>query len=642
MKSFILLLSVCISLNLSAQKITIQDIIGMEEISSPACSPDGKLVAFTKSIKSDWQNKANADIWICSTDGKTNLQLTTSEKRDANPRWSPSQDKIGFISDRGTHAQVYYINLNGGEAIQFTNSQNDVLSFTWLGDTSVVYLADEPRDSSVVNREKRTGGAVIVGTEYNTSTLWYKTLNKEANKIIDRKNYISNFSLSPNGKNYAIIGSPNSEPYNIETNGFVSLLNEKGEELFKFSEGEAFQDVKFSPSGDKLAFTGSVVGYSSRDALWVLDLKTMKLKNYTEELSPTIMKICWLDDESITFLTLKNAYRAIYSVDLKSEQINTLLDPYYIINDYDVSNISEALVFIGCHGFKTNQLFIIKQKAKAETAIQLTNLNGGINKRITVSSEIIQYTGSENDMIEALLTLPPEYNRNIKYPLVVLPHGGPDGVIQDGFRAIPLFLAQEGFIVFEPNFHGSIGYGSKFYASNRGLLGEIDYTDIMQGVDFLIKEERVDSNKMVVGGWSYGGYMTNWIIGHTNRFKAAVTVAGISNTVSMYSQSDINHGDLARWEFKGVPVLNMENFQRSSPINYLKNCKTPTLIMHGTGDVRVPSAQAWEIYRALIDLGVKTKMILYPGAPHGINSDPRYLVDVITNWIDWNNEYIKN
>ncbi|HBE41307.1 MAG TPA: hypothetical protein DDW27_08910 [Bacteroidales bacterium] len=191
------------------------------------------------------------------------------------------------------------------------------------------------------------------------------------------------------------------------------------------------------------------------------------------------------------------------------------------------------------------------------------------------------------------------------------------------------------------NFHGSIGYGSKFYASNRGLFGEIDYTDIMKGVDFLIKEKRVDSSKMVVGGWSYGGYLTNWIIGHTDRFKAAVTVAGISNTVSFYSQSDINHGEGARCEFKGVPVLDMENFHRASPINFLKNCTTPTLIMHGTGDVRVPSAQVWEIYRALIDLGVKTKMILYPGAPHLINSDPRHYVDVITNWIDWNNEYIK-
>jgi len=160
MKSFILLLSCCISLNLSAQKITMQDLIAMEEINTPACSPDGKLVAFTRSIKSDWQNKANADIWVCSTDGKNQSPINTSEKRDANPHWSPSQDKIGFLSDRGTHAQVYYINLSGGEAVQFTNSQNDVLYFTWLGDTSVVYLADEPRDSSVVKREKRTGGAV--------------------------------------------------------------------------------------------------------------------------------------------------------------------------------------------------------------------------------------------------------------------------------------------------------------------------------------------------------------------------------------------------------------------------------------------------------------------------------------------------
>jgi dipeptidyl aminopeptidase/acylaminoacyl peptidase len=254
-------------------------------------------------------------------------------------------------------------------------------------------------------------------------------------------------------------------------------------------------------------------------------------------------------------------------------------------------------------------------------------------------TKVINYPSFDGYTIEAVLTLPPSYDRTKKYPLMVLPHGGPDGMSLDDFGLFGQLFAQEGIIVFEPNFRGGIGFGSEMYQANRGRLGDIDYKDIMEGVDHLIEEGVADPEKLAVGGWSYGGYMTNWIIGHTDRFKAAVSVAGIANTVSMYAQSDINHGDLARWEFKGVPVLNMENFRRSSPIEFLYNCTTPALILHGEADDRVPVAQAWELYRALTDLGVEVQMVLYPGAGHGISA-PKQFVNVASRWVEWYKRFI--
>ncbi|MEJ2494305.1 MAG: prolyl oligopeptidase family serine peptidase, partial [Ignavibacteriaceae bacterium] len=160
------------------------------------------------------------------------------------------------------------------------------------------------------------------------------------------------------------------------------------------------------------------------------------------------------------------------------------------------------------------------------------------------------------------------------------------------------------------------------------------------GVDYLIEQDIADRNKLFVGGWSYGGYMTNWIIAHTKKFLAAVSVAGISNTVSNYAQSDINHGEIADWEFEGVPVYEKDKFEHSSPFDFLNNVGTPLLLMHGESDTRVSVMQSWEIYRALVDRNQDVELVLYPGAEHSIKS-PMQRKDVMRRWIEWYEKYLK-
>lgn len=618
------------------KKLTVHDLLTAGSVSEPQFSPDGKWIAYTLAKREKWDGNKNSDIWLTAVDKSKTIQLTTAKENDVTPEWSSDGSKIAFISHRSDPPQVYFINLSGGEPKQITNSKNTITSFKWMESSSqIAYIADETRDSVIIKTEENAGGGYAAGTEFHGSALWAKTLEDTTPvKITDGSYFIKEMTPSPDGKYFALITALNSDEFNSYNRTFLLIINNAGQSIYSFNDAKAFSHPEFSPDNQKVAWIGCTVGYSSNNALFVYDLKSKTIKNLTEKFDPTIEEIKWLNNESLIFSTPRNVHTGIYKANLNGE-ITTLLEPYWAITSFNIPTSSEKIAFIGSKAQLPSELYLVATGGKPDAAVSLTNINQWVkNNFLIANSKVIKYTSIEGAIIEAVLTLPVGYNEKKKYPFIVLPHGGPDGIIMDRFSVFGQIFAAEDFIVFEPNFRGSIGYGSNFYAANRGRLGDIDYQDIMLGVDFLIKEGLVDSSKMVVGGWSYGGYMTNWILGHTTRFKAAVSVAGISNTVSMYAQSDINHGEVAEWEFKGVPVLNMENFNRASPINYLKNCTTPTLILHGEADARVPVAQAWELYRALKDINTEVEMVLYPDAGHSIAA-PKQFADVMTRWVNW-------
>ena len=623
------------------EKFSIQDYLAMTSISSPVFSPNGEWIVYAEGEKEKWDGPRNNNIWLVSAGGSKTLKLTNHEKSDWGPQWSPDGSQIAFLSSRSEKTQVYSINVSGGEAVQITDSKEGVNSFKWIDNKKVACVSDVPRDSTIIAAEEKAGGGYIAGTKSNKSALWVQSLEKisDKTKIIEGKYYISEMAAASDGKSFVLITSSDSDLYNLMTQGRVIVIDAAGNELFMFNEGNGFNSPEFSPDNRKISFVANTVGFSSRNSLFVADIKTGGIKDLTRNFDPTIEATQWLNDNIISYKTPRSVYTGIYQVSLDGE-ITSMLNPYWVVYSYSVNLETHTIAYIGTRSNEAPQLLFNKFGVDPENARILTSINSWLKNKKLASTRVIKYPSIDGFEIEARLSLPPKYDAKKKYPLMVFPHGGPDGIVTDRFHPFGQTFAQEGFIVFEPNFRGGIGYGSEFYASNRGKLGYIDYDDIMAGVNYLIKKGMIDTSKMVVGGWSYGGYMTNWIIGHTNIFKAAVTVASVSNTVSMYAQSDINHGEIARWEFMGVPVTDMENFTRSSPITYLKNCKTPTLILHGEADERVPVMQAWEIYRALEDLGVEVQMVLYPDAHHGISA-PKQFADVITRWTEWYKQHLK-
>ena len=645
-KIFTVLLMLFISFPVFSQekidKLTPQDYLAMSSVSSPRMSPDGTLIVYTFRKKKKWDSPANYNLWLISRDATKRMQLTNSDKNDWNPQWSPDGSNAAFLSDRSGKSQVHVISLSGGESRQVTFAENGADSYKWIDNTTIAFVSPVPRDAALVKAEEEAGGGYVVGTKATTSDLWIQSVSDKTDtkKITAGTYHIMDMCPSPDGKYFVMTTSDNSDLYNQISDNMVRLIDRDNYELFTFKEAEAFEDVGFSPDSTKISFTGNTVGFSSNNSLFVYNLETKELKNLTEKFDPTMRSVQWLDNKTITFLTLRRSYTGIYGVSLEDNEIQALLEPYFVTFDYSINSATDSLCFYGTRGQNPSKLYVHHCGDASSDAKPIYSPNEWIEEKDLATTKVIRYPSFDGYTIEAVLTLPPGYDQTKNYPLMVLPHGGPDGMSLDDFGFLGQIFAQEGIIVFEPNFRGGIGFGSEMYEANRGRLGDIDYQDIMAGVDHLIAKGVADPEELLVGGWSYGGYMTNWIIGHTDRFKAAVSVAGIVNTVSMYAQSDINHGELARWEFKGVPTLNMENFRRSSPIEYLHNCKTPTLICHGEEDNRVPVAQAWEIYRALTDLGVEVQMVLYPGAGHGISA-PKQYADVMARWVEWYKRFIK-
>ncbi|MBT8386391.1 MAG: S9 family peptidase [Ignavibacteria bacterium] len=643
-KYYLLFFIIIISLPLFAQvdtdKFTVQDFYFYSRFNGIDFSPGGEMIAYALGEKKEWDGKRNYNIWIVKGENKGNLQLTTSEKNDWDPKWSPDGSTIAFLSTRSEKTQVYTININRGEATQVTFTERGVNSFEWIDNSTVAFLTDEPRDSVLTAREEKAGGGYVFGTTFHTSTLWTQSIKDESvvNKITDGSYYISEFAASSDGSSFLLITAKNSDLFESLVNGRVLWVDSDGKEFYSFNDAKVLSAPAISPDGTRACFVGNTVGYSSNNALFLVDKRTREAKNLTTDFDPTINEVEWIDNENISFRTPRNVYSGIYSVNINGE-VTTLFEPHYVIYSYSLNTETNELSFIGSSNQIPNELFVSKFKGDPSEALQLTNVSTWVQEKTLGTSKVIQYPSYDGTIIEAVLTLPPDYDDSKPYPLMVLPHGGPDGIIMDRFNYFGHIFSQEGLVVFEPNFRGGIGYGSEFYAANRGKLGYVDYDDIMAGVDYLIKNKIANENKMVLGGWSYGGYMTNWIIGHTDRFKAAVSVAGVTNTVSNYAQSDINHGEIAYWEFVGLPVTDVEQFTNSSPLEYLKNAKTPTLIMHGEADDRVHVMQSWEIYRALEDIGVDVEMVLYPGSRHSI-TPPKQRKDVIKRWVEWYKKYL--
>jgi dipeptidyl aminopeptidase/acylaminoacyl peptidase len=652
----------------STRGITPEDYFSFEFISDPQISPDGKLVAYVVTKIDRAQNRRNSTIWMAATDNnRAPWQFTTAPQSSTSPRWSPDGKSLAFLSSRpaeltpatapsagtasaGTadtpKAQVYLLSMNGGEAKRLTNLKNGVTIIRWSPDGTRLIVVSRigPGDSRSDNKD-RSDVRHYKTTSYKfNDTGWFDdrrthlwvvdARSGEAKQITEGNDWNdSDPQWSPDGTRLAFVSNRTGKEYEENRNSDVWVISASGGKLTKISDhDEADNQPRWSPDGKWIAFTGEV---HERDhpKIWLAPSvggAPSTLAANGLDLIPGGLE--WSDDgKSIYFESGVKGEFQLFRVDVAAKSVSQVTSGARAVRSVDLNFTGGKMAYLVNDFRHLDDLFVADLNGHNER--RLTNLNQALWKQLKLADvERFTYKGADDWDIDGFLVKPIGWQAGKKYPLILSIHGGPAGQYGvDWYQEFQVYAAK-GYAVLFTNPRGSTGYGQRF---ERGIVGEWggkDYHDIMNGLDVALKQYPwIDQDRMGVTGGSYGGYMTNWIVGHTDRFKAAVTLRSVSNFISDDGTRDGAYGHSP--DFGGDIFQKMDLYWDRSPLKYARNVKTPTLILHSDNDYRVPIEQGEQWFRALKHFGVTTEIVFFPRENHNLtrSGEPKHLVESM-NW----------
>jgi dipeptidyl aminopeptidase/acylaminoacyl peptidase len=654
--------------------MTIDDMMAVKNVGGAAISPNGSLVAYTVSA---WEhpdaNLAKGDtargdrhdmrshLWLVSSDGsRPARQITFSERGESQPQWSPDGSAIAFLSARGTASgdeqprpEIYVLRLDGGEAEKITEAKEGVTGFRWSPDgRRIAFLSvDSLPKTSDAARKRRDDPQVYEG-DFRLSHVWVVDVgSKKESELVHTTQFTVRGAptWSPDGKRIAYVTTPTTLLRDERRNGFIVDATTGAAE--RIDAGADIQDTPtWSPDGRTLAFTtlrqthpmvpDSLQWKEVLDAHLVLyDVASKQPRDVSAGFDNSPGALTWSPDgKSLYFAAEDRVYSSAYRFDVASGKYTRLTERQLIRGmSFDKSGTRVAMVI----GTSLNPGDVYSSDATFSTPRKLTDANSQLANIALGESEVVTWKSSDGQEVEGVLLKPSGYRAGQRYPLLVDIHGGPTGAHNIGFKANwgspGQFWAGQGWAVLYPNPRGSTGYGEKFMRGNIPDWGGGDYRDIMTGVDAMIARGVADRDKLAVSGWSYGGYMTSWVVTQTNRFKAAMEGAGLTDLVSMYGTTDIP-GYIATF-FRGVPNKETLDFYRQrSAITFVDNVTTPLLILGGGNDQRVPIGQPMEYFRALKDRGKTVELVFYPREGHGLG-EYYHQMDKVRREFDWINRY---
>jgi dipeptidyl aminopeptidase/acylaminoacyl peptidase len=632
----------------------------VKRVSHVRVSPDGQRVAYVVGSavmdgeKSEWLSH----IYVARADGSSSFQLTQGDKSATAPEWSPDGRWIAFISGRGekpdTKANVWRIRLEGGEAEQLTNEKGGVSGFRWSPDgTQIAFIMPDPKTEAEEKAEKEKRDWKVVDENLKMTHLYVVPVEKNTEgKRPVRKLTSGNFSVgmdtsspmdwSPDGQWIAFSHQPTPSA-NDWTKSDLSVVEVASATMRPLATtGAAEADPVFSPDGRWIAYMATdsppTWGLSARVYIVPATGGTPKPLADTYDQQPSM--VGWSTDGQRVLVTeIHNTVRRLSALPVNGGPPVDITPADLTVEGPVLNHSRTYMGFTSQAPDRAVEAFVSRVDRFQPTPVSRvqTAPDAPLGK-----TEIATWQAPDGKTIEGLLTYPVGYRPGTRVPLLVIVHGGPTGVFVRSFTGAPspypvAAFSARGYAVLRCNVRGSSGYGRDFRYANYKDWGGGDYRDIMSGVDALIARGIADGERLGIMGWSYGGYMTSWVVTQTKRFKAASVGAGVTNLMSFTGTADIP-GFIPDY-FGGEYWDAFDRWRAHSAMFNVKGVTTPTLIEHGEADRRVPVSQGYEFYNALKRQGVPVKMVVYPRQPHGLQ-EPKFLLDAMQRNLEWFDRWI--
>lgn len=624
-----------------------------QTVSAVTPSPDGKMAVWvqTRPVMEAERSEQVSQIWAGSTDGSRRFQLTRGEKSAGSPAWSKDGESVYFLADRGGGRQIYRILLAGGEAEKITDFKGGIDgSFEVSPDgKSIAFTAREADPDEEKSKKEKRDMHVIDAHPLNDS-LYVTATEPDANgkhkhrKVFEAKYHVADLNWSPDSRLIAFTHMPTSsaDDWTRADVGEVDVASGTVRDIA--ATGASEQAPHYSPDGRYIAIVRSPnpARWAGDDRIVLINRQTSQMRELPATYDEQPSLVGWTADSSRLLFTESKHTRSVVSAMPVDGPAETVFEPTRgVANNLKMNSTGTWLGMAWETPDQAAEAYVMS--AASHTPVEVSRANSDVPKLPLGRTEVFRWKSKDGLDVEGLLTYPVNYEKGKRVPLILNIHGGPEGVFSESFigRAsiypIAVFAAK-GYAVLRPNPRGSSGYGQHFRFANYKDWGGGDYQDDQTGVDALIAAGIADPDHLAIMGWSYGGYMTAWTITQTKRFKAAVIGAGVTNLWSFTGTSDIP-GFLPDY-FEGEAWDNFDVWRKHSPITYIKGVTTPTLLLHGEADERVPTTQGYEYYNALKRQGTLTKMVVYPRTPHGPR-EPKFILDIMQRHLDWVDKYVR-
>ena len=644
-------------------------------VSDARLSPDGSTVAFVGARASLANNEIEKHIYTIPLAGGKAIRITNHGNANTRPRWSPDSRQLVFVSDRSGSSQIWLMDPLGENARQLTDWAVEAEGALVSPDgrhvifASQVYPdcgADKACNQDRLQQEAdhpvkaRMYGDLLyrhwdVWSDGRRRRLFALPIGEdeesteEPRDLAPGKFDVPSFSfdgsegydVSPDGFEVCFTMKADSAPATSTNSDLYVVPTEGGEPVVITSNPAADTSPLYSPDGNYIAYRAQRrPGFESdRFRLMVFNRATGEVSSLTEALDRSVTGVAWSPDSSRLFFTARDRGREpIYTVSVEGGGIRIAVFGDAHHSDVQLAPDGQSVVYAGHSGSHPVEIF--RGYSSGGPPSQLTSLNKSVLEEYEVTAlEEVTYQSADGAPVSGFEVRPPGFRLENKYPLLVLIHGGPQGAWGESwsYRWNAQVFAGAGYVVFLPNPRGSTGYGQAFTDAVSGEWGGMAYEDILSGVDYLLRRPYIDADKVVAAGGSYGGYMVNWILGQTDRFQAMVSHAGIYDLASFFGATEELWFPL--WEFRGTPWENPEMYRKWSPATFAKHFNTPTLVIHGQRDYRVPVTQAMQLFTALQLKKVPSRFIYYPDEGHWVLK-PRNSVHWYQNVIDWLDRWI--